>query len=573
MDVCRAVAAYVERMLVGVHGLKALILDEHTTPIVSAVFTQSQLLAHEVYLVTTLGAPRDKMAHLQCIAFVRPDAPALAALHAELRRPRYGAYFLGFSNAVSKAGIEALAEADTHQLVREVHEYYADYLPVTPSLFSLAYTAPPLRLWGATPDAWDPAALARHTDALVALLLSLRKRPVVRYERHSALARTLADAVAHQTTQPGLADLRRADVPPLLLIVDRRSDPVTPLLTQWTYQAMVHELIGITNGRTRVRDQDMVLSADHDPFFAANMYDNYGDLGAAIKEYVSQFQAKTHSSAALETVQDMKRFVEEYPEFQRLRGNVSKHVALLGELSRIIDDEQLLRVSELEQSLVGTENHAADLRTLKELLADRAVSRHAKLRLALLYALRFEKSSAAQTHAVLALLRSSGAPESDAALADKLLALCGTAQRQGDLFAHTTLFARGKSALTGLRGVDNVYTQHTPQLATTLDTLFRGRLRTSAYPFAGAPGGAAASAASAAAPAADMPATVIPGGACVRPRDVIVFVVGGATFEEARAVALLNSSDTHVLLGGTTVHNSRSFLAMVRAAPLGRTSS
>ena len=31
----------------------------------------------------------------------------------------------------------------------------------------------------------------------------------------------------------------------LLLIIERKEDPITPLLTQWTYQAMVHELIGI----------------------------------------------------------------------------------------------------------------------------------------------------------------------------------------------------------------------------------------------------------------------------------------------------------------------------------------
>ena len=38
-------------------------------------------------------------------------------------------------------------------------------------------------------------------------------------------------------------------MPPLLLILDRRSDPVTPLLTPWTYQATVHELLNIQNGR------------------------------------------------------------------------------------------------------------------------------------------------------------------------------------------------------------------------------------------------------------------------------------------------------------------------------------
>jgi len=48
-----------------------------------------------------------------------------------------------------------------------------------------------------------------------------------------------------------------------------------------------------------------------------------------------------------------------------------------------------------------------------------------------------------------------------------------------------------------------------------------------------------------------------------RPQDVIIFIIGGATYEEARTVSLLNqepaSSSTggaRLLLGGTCVHNS-----------------
>jgi vacuolar protein sorting-associated protein 45 len=51
------------------------------------------------------------------------------------------------------------------------------------------------------------------------------------------------------TTNSSLFDFRPSPTSPLLLILDRRNDPVTPLLTQWTYQAMVHEEIGIMNGR------------------------------------------------------------------------------------------------------------------------------------------------------------------------------------------------------------------------------------------------------------------------------------------------------------------------------------
>lgn len=47
----------------------------------------------------------------------------------------------------------------------------------------------------------------------------------------------------------------------------------------------------------------------------------------------------------------MKKFVEEFPEFRKLGGNVSKHVALVGELSRLVGRDKLLEVGEVEQGL------------------------------------------------------------------------------------------------------------------------------------------------------------------------------------------------------------------------------
>lgn len=86
------------------------------------------------------------------------------------------------------------------------------------------------------------------------MLLSLKKKPVIRYERMSPQAKKLGQDLLYQmSAEPQLFDFRPTSVPPLLLILDRRNDPVTPLLSQWTYQAMVHELIGIINGRVSLR--------------------------------------------------------------------------------------------------------------------------------------------------------------------------------------------------------------------------------------------------------------------------------------------------------------------------------
>ena len=61
----------------------------------------------------------------------------------------------------------------------------------------------------------------------------------------------------------------------------------------------------------------------------------------------------------------MKRFVEDYPEFRKLSGNVSKHVTLVGELSRRVGADGLLDASELEQSLACSDNHSNDVKVLQ----------------------------------------------------------------------------------------------------------------------------------------------------------------------------------------------------------------
>jgi endoplasmic reticulum-Golgi intermediate compartment protein 3 len=161
--------------------------------------------------------------------------------------------------------------------------------------------------------------------------------------------------------ESSLFDFRPSQIPPLLLILDRRNDPVTPLLSQWTYQAMVHELLGIQNGRVdlkmvpdiRPELKEITLTTSTDPFFQQNHLATFGDLGTTLKDYVQAYQSKSlaQSPSAISSISDMKKFVEEYPEFRKLGGNVSKHVALVGELSRVVGRDKLLEVGEIEQGL------------------------------------------------------------------------------------------------------------------------------------------------------------------------------------------------------------------------------
>ena len=377
MDVSQAVAGYVTKIVTSSgesasNKMKILLLDKDTVSIVSTAVTQSSLLNHEVYLIDRLdNQTREKMRHLRCLCLVHPSPDTIQLLIDELRDPRYGEYYLYFTNVAKKSALERLAESDDHEVVKVVQEHFADYTVINPDLFSLSISLPQRRIWGSSPDTWNAESLQRCSEGLFAVLLSLKKKPLIRYDKSSPLAKKLATEVRYLMSQEEqLFDFRKVDTPPILLVLDRRQDPVTPLLAQWTYQAMVHHLLGIQNGRvdlSNVKDirpelREIVLSQDQDPFFQKNMFLNFGDLGGTIKEYVEQYQSKTKSNTNIESISDMKRFMEEYPEFRKLSGNVSKHVTLVSELSRHVADQNLLEVSEVEQSLACNDNHNVDLK-------------------------------------------------------------------------------------------------------------------------------------------------------------------------------------------------------------------
>ncbi|KAL7280139.1 hypothetical protein ACG7TL_006557 [Trametes sanguinea] len=532
MDVVKAVETYITKMVSTPSSMKVLLLDNHT----------STLLSYQVYLTDKIdNKKRERMAHMKCICFLQPSEESFEALEAELREPKYGEYYLSdFSNILSKTAIERLADVDEFEVVREVQEYFADYAPILPCLFSLNHTPNAQRpLYGNSPNAWDPKALERAVQGVTAVLLSLKKKPVIRYEKSSPMAKKLGVEIQHRIqAESQLFDFRLTQVPPLLLILDRRSDPVTPLLSPWTYQAMVHELLGIQNGRVdlsmvpdiRPELKEVTLTPNTDPFFAAHYLATFGDLGTALKNYVQSYQSHSlaHNPSSINSITDMKRFVEEYPEFRKLGGNVSKHVALVGELSRVVERDKLLDLGEVEQGLAT--GSGADLKDVQALVANPAIQPWNKLRLVMLYALRYQKSQAQNVASLINLMLENGVSREDAK----------ANQRQEDLFSAEALFAKGRSALKGLKGVENVYMQHTPHLSQTLENLFKGRLKDTTHP----------------------------------PGDVIIFMVGGTTYAEARVVALLNqesssgssAAGTRLLLGGTCVHNSSSFLEMLRTA-------
>merc|ERR1712050_261336 len=200
------------------------------------------------------------------------------------------------------------------------------------------------------------------------------------------------------------------------------------------------------------------MSTTQDQFFEANLMSNFGDLGVSIRTYVEEYQQQTKNTAKIESIEEMQRFVDEYPEFRRLSGNVSKHVAVVHELSRIIEANGLLEASQLEQELACAENRQEHLKSAIDMLKGNSITNMERLRLVLLYALRYENDSSVGT--LKDQLRQKGIGQDQIGLVEQLLRYAGSHARSGDLFKNKSLFAQVSQMANSFKGVENVYTQH-----------------------------------------------------------------------------------------------------------------
>merc|ERR550537_1925056 len=151
---------------------------------------------------------------------------------------------------------------------------------------------------------------------------------------------------------------------------------------------MLHELLGMENNRIdmskvpgiRPEHKEIVMSATQDQFFEENILSNFGDLGVSIKKYVEDYQKQTKNTAQIESIEEMQRFVDEYPEFRKLSGNVSKHVAVVHELSRLVEAGSLLEVSQLEQEIACSENRREHFKEVEKICRDKRVKNMDRLR-------------------------------------------------------------------------------------------------------------------------------------------------------------------------------------------------
>ncbi|PLB42207.1 Sec1 family protein [Aspergillus candidus] len=259
------------------------------------------------------------------------------------------------------------------------------------------------------------AHLADLAQKAVSLCASLGEYPLIRYYRPRTPTHEASILCSHlaafiQNELDAFAQSQPEFPPPsprprgVLFVVDRSMDLVAPLIHEFTYQSMVHDLLPVKDGdkvtykltlnegTAHEQVKDMSITEEDKVWVNyrhQHMKDVLGNLGKDFEKFRAanpQF-AEENGNSNVDTIKEM---LGGLTEFQEGRDSYTLHLDMAGECMRFFEKHKLLEVSAVEQSLsTGLDENFKKAKGLAsqlvQLMDDEAIQSSDRLRLLLLY--------------------------------------------------------------------------------------------------------------------------------------------------------------------------------------------
>ncbi|KAI5956987.1 VPS45 [Candida jiufengensis] len=552
---------------------KVLILDNITTSFISLCYTQSQLLSNDIVLVELIESQQNltTMKNLDCIVYINPNLESIKLLLSELRTPHYKRYDVYFNNMVGKNHIEQIAEADEFEVIDKIIELFEDYYILNNELFLLK--RPPVNI---------PNPVVAEAESLTSLLLALKKTSIIKYDSNSIELKRLSSEILYVINSNSNNNLfddlnRRSDVPPVLLLLDRKNDPITPLMTPWTYQSMIHEFLTIEKNVVALPDNQIVLG-DDDPFFNQSSFLNYGDLNDNYQKYFEKYKRETKQSSInndqLLNISELKKTLTKFPEFQKFSTNIGTHVNLISKIDEELKKQHLWEIGELQQTIIcGLDNQQTIKNALLQVLQNKQISTINKIKLILLYTYKYNNISDVNAFIIQLndpMITQEPPTSEQIHLLKNFRVLFDmedsvrNQQQQTNQDSSQNFNQQGLANLFNNKKVnfksffnknetpenDNVYLQYTPKLSGTINNLINPENNSNGSN-------------------TSFLTTLIPekvkqqyGSAPTTVQDIIIYIKGGVTYEEYRIINEISKSNNkiNIVIGGDEILNSTKWL-------------
>ena len=86
-----------------------------------------------------------RLTFLKCVVLIKPTTENVTLLSREISDPRFGSYFVYFTNRVRRSDLKSLAEMDCHEVIADIKEIASDFLVLESHLFLASGVSQPIK--------------------------------------------------------------------------------------------------------------------------------------------------------------------------------------------------------------------------------------------------------------------------------------------------------------------------------------------------------------------------------------------------------------------------------------------
>ncbi|KAK2992614.1 hypothetical protein RJ640_015970 [Escallonia rubra] len=408
---------------------KVLIMDKVTVKVMSHSCKMADITDEGVSLVEDLFRRRQPLPSMDAIYFIQPSKENVVMFLSDMsgREPLYKKAYVFFSSPIPKELVNRIKN-DTSVLPRigALREMNLEYFAIDSQGYITEHERALEDLFGDDVEnsrKFD-VCLSTMATRIATVFASLKEFPFVRYRAAKGLdtsavttfrdlvPKKLADAVWNSIKyyKSTIRDFPQTETCELL-ILDRSVDLIAPVIHEWTYDAMCHDLLDMdgnkyvhevpskTGGQPEKKE---VLLEDHDPVWLELRHAHIADASERLHEKMTNFVSKNKAAQLQQrlvirilsltlcrdgselSTRDLQKMVQALPQYNEQMDRLSLHVEIAGKLNKIIREVGLREVGQLEQDLVFGDAGTKEFINFLRLKQDASVDY--KLRLMLIYA-------------------------------------------------------------------------------------------------------------------------------------------------------------------------------------------
>ncbi|KAI3896041.1 hypothetical protein MKX03_031985 [Papaver bracteatum] len=394
---------------------KVLIMDKFTVKIMSSSSKMADIIGQGVTLAEDIDKGRQPFPTTDAVYFIQPSKENVAKFLSDMsgKHPSYRKAFVFFSSSLpEKLRAHIMSHTRVLERIGALKEMNLEYLSIDSQGFVTDNERALDEIFGEDVN----ACVNVMANRIATVFASLREFPFVRYRAAKIDAFTLttmrdlvptklAAAVWNQLTnyKERLKHFPQTETCELL-ILDRSVDLISPVIHEWSYDAMCHDLLNMDGNKyvyevpSKTGDKPEkkdVLLEDHDPVWLELRHAHIAEASERLHEKTAAFVAK-NKAAQIQygsgigdqlSTRELQKMVQDLPQYSEQIDKLSLHVEIAGKINRIIKEMGLRDFGQLEQDLVFGDAGPSEVKKFLRMKKD--ATRENKLRLLMIYSVAY----------------------------------------------------------------------------------------------------------------------------------------------------------------------------------------